>query len=165
MRTAKIILTLATAIMIVTGCDWVRSQLGMATSQEIVALKHEQQRIEAQMLIADSIEKARLDSTQLIADSLALGSNPQVKKLISNQKYHVILGSFKEYSNSARMVENLTKKGYKPQVFHFKNGFEAVSACSFDQISLAFNQMYKLLDSGFVPDDIWVYDIEQKLHN
>ena len=58
MRTAKIILTLTTAIMIVTGCDWVRSQLGMATSQEIEALKIEQQRVEAGLQKADSIEKA-----------------------------------------------------------------------------------------------------------
>lgn len=165
MRTAKIILTLTTAIMIVTGCNWVRSQLGMATSEEIEALKNEQTKMEAQMRIADSIEKARLDSTKLTLDSLEIKGTSQVKKLESSERFHVILGSFKEHSNSARMVEKLISKGYKPQVFNFKNGFEAVSVCSFDKVSQAFNQMYKLLDDDFAPDDIWVYDIKQGLHN
>ncbi|MDD2583504.1 MAG: hypothetical protein PHE99_00995 [Bacteroidales bacterium] len=165
MRTAKIILTLTTAIMIVTGCDWVRSQLGMATSQEIEALKIEQQRVEAGLQKADSIEKARLDSIKLVADSLEMEKAIEKKKLESRERFHVILGSFKNYSNSARMVEKLTKKGYKPQVFNFKNGFEAVSICSFDKVTPAFNEMYNLLDQGFAPDDIWVYDIKQNLHN
>jgi len=165
MRTAKIILTLTTAIMIVTSCDWVRTQLGMATSEEIETLKSEQQRMEAEMQTADSIEKTRLDSTQVTLDSLELKNAVQTKKLESTQRYHVILGSFKEHSNSARMIENLTKKGYTPQIFNFKNGFEAVSVCAFDKVSPAFNQMYKLLDDGFAPDDIWVYDIKQNLHN
>lgn len=165
MRTAKIILTLTTAIMIVTGCNWVRSQLGMATSEEIEALKNEQTKMEAHMRIADSIEKARLDSTKLTLDSLEIKDTSQEKKLESSERFHVILGSFKEHSNSARMVEKLISKGYKPQVFNFRNGFEAVSVCSFDKVSQAFNQMYKLLDDDFAPDDIWVYDIKQGLHN
>jgi len=165
MRTAKIILTLTTAIMIVTSCDWVRTQLGMATSDEIETLKSEQQRMKAGMRTADSIEQTKLDSTQLAIDSLELKNAAQAKKLESTKRYHVILGSFKEHSNSARMIENLTKKGYTPHVFSFKNGFEAVSVCAFDKISPAFNQMYKLLDNGFAPDDIWVYDIKQNLHN
>lgn len=165
MRTAKIILTLTTAIMIVTGCDWVRSQLGMATSQEIEALKLEQQRAEAGMHAADSIEKARLDSLKLVSDSIDIKKAIEQKKLESKKRFHVILGSFKDYSNSARMVDDLTKKGYKPLVFNFKNGFEAVSVCSFDKATPAFNEMYKLLDQGFAPDDIWVYDIKQNLHN
>lgn len=166
MRTAKIILILTTAIVLVTGCDWVRTQLGMATSQEIEALKTEQQRVEAGLRTADSIQKARLDSTKLVTDSLELEKAAQIKKLESTQRFHVILGSFKEHSNSARMVENLTKKGYKPQVFSFKNGFEAVSVCSFDKATPAFNKMYELLDNeGIAPDDIWVYDIRQSLHN
>ncbi|MFA6770255.1 MAG: hypothetical protein WCR71_03690 [Bacteroidales bacterium] len=165
MRTAKIILTLITVIMIVTGCDWTRSQLGMATSKEIEALKNEQERMEASLYIADSIKNAKLDSIRLVTDSMAIKEAAQLKRLESTQRFHVILGSFKVHSNSSRMMETLTKKGYKPQLFNFKNGFEAVSVCSFDKATPAFNQMYKLLDDGIAPDDIWVYDIRQNLHN
>lgn len=165
MRTAKIILTLTAVVMTITGCDWVRLQLGMATSQEIEVLKNEQERMEAGLRIADSVEKARLDSTKLITDSLVINKVPEANKLVSTQRFHVILGSFKEHSNTARMIDNLTKKGYTPQVFNFRNGFEAVSVCSFDKATPAFNEMYKLLDLGFAPDDIWVYDVRQNLHN
>src|SRR5690606_7904136 len=102
MRTAKFFTTIIIAIMIVTGCDWVRSQLGMATSEDIEALKNEQQRMEAQMRIADSIERATLDSAKAAADSAAV-LEQQPKKLVTDKRFHVIMGSFKDYSNSARM--------------------------------------------------------------
>ncbi|MEA4867205.1 MAG: hypothetical protein VB097_01765 [Rikenellaceae bacterium] len=164
MRTAKFFTTIIIAIMIVTGCDWVRSQLGMATSEDIEALKNEQQRMEAQMRIADSIERATLDSAKAAADSAAV-LEQQPKKLVTDKRFHVIMGSFKDYSNSARMVQALKEKGYSPVVFSFRNGFEAVSVSAFDKVTHAFNQMYKLLDQGYAPDDVWVYDIKQNLHN
>ncbi len=164
MRTAKFFTTIIIAIMIVTGCDWVRSQLGMATSEDIEALKNEQLRMEEQMRIADSLEQARADSARVAADS-AIVAEQQVRKLVTDKRFHVIMGSFKDYSNSARMVKKLEQKGYSPVVFSFRNGFEAVSVCSFDKLSVAFNQMYKLLDDGFAPEDVWIYDVHQNLHN
>lgn len=169
MRTAKLILTLMAAIMIVTGCDWVRTQLGMATSDDIAELRKEQQRVEAERRTADSLRMVAEDSVNVnLADSVAAAkaSNAGTQGVAPDMsnRYHVIVGSFKDYSNSERMVANLKKRGYEPSVLDFKNGFKAVSISSYSKMSPAFNVMYKLVDENFVEDDIWVYDIRQNLH-
>ncbi len=165
MRTAKYLLTLTAAILIVTGCDWVRSQLGMTTSEEMEALRREQIRQQQERRINDSIAQVRADSLQsAVADSLAREAEKGRPLFDSQNRFHVILGSFRVYSNSERMVESLKSKGYKPVAMDFKNGFRVVSVKSFGSINAAFNEMYKLLDADIGPDDIWVYDTRQNLH-
>jgi hypothetical protein len=164
MRTANKLIILLAAVLVVTGCDWLRSQLGMATSQELEELKTERIREEAEQRVKDSLEKVIADSLAMVADSLEAQEAGKNASLDETKRFHVILGSFKVHSNSERMAENLKKKGYEPVVFSFYNGFEAVSVCSYDHVTPAFNAMYRLLDEGFGPDDIWVYDIRQNLH-
>ncbi|MDP3451896.1 MAG: SPOR domain-containing protein [Bacteroidales bacterium] len=169
MRTAKFLLIMMAAIMIVTSCDWVRSQLGMATSDQIAELKREQQRVEAERRTADSIERVKQDSlSAIVADSVAaakqIADGSLSRSANLSNRYHVVVGSFKDYSNSERMVINLKKRGYEPSVIDFKNGFKVVSVSSYSNMSAAFNVMYKLLDENFGADDIWVYDVRQALH-
>jgi hypothetical protein len=164
MRTANKLIILLVAVLVVTGCDWLRSQLGMATSQELEELKMESVREAAAQRVRDSLDKVVADSLAMVADSLEAEQASQVASLDETKRFHVILGSFKVHSNSERMAENLRKKGYEPVVFSFHNGFEAVSVCSYDRVTPAFNAMYRLLDEGFGPDDIWVYDVRQNLH-
>lgn len=164
MRTANKLIILLATVLTVTGCDWLRSQLGMATSQELEELKMERIREETAQREKDSLEKVVADSLAMTADSIETEKEPGSASLDETKRFHVILGSFKVHSNSERMAENLRKKGYEPVVFSFYNGFEAVSVCSYDNVTSAFNAMYRLLDEGFGPDDIWVYDIRQNLH-
>ena len=169
MRTANFFLTLITAIMIVTGCDWIRLQLGMATSEDIAALKKDQQQTETTAVvkdssaIADSLSRAKADSIK--AQQTQGRSAGKIKKADMTNRYHVILGSFKDYSNSSRMIDALNGKGFSPSAIDFKNGFRVVSIASYGTLGAAFNEMYKLRDQNFGPDDIWVYDVRQNLHN
>ncbi len=185
MRTAKFFLTLMAAIMIVTGCDWIRMQLGMATSEDIANLKKERQYDDSVRMMNDSIAmKGNTGDVSTsggynvkISDTAAF-NEPKVDSTVQEQKpvaapikanpenrYHVIVGSFKEYSNASKMAEYLKGKGYNPAMMDFKNGFRVVSAASFPQMGPAFTEMYKIADMNIIKDDIWVYDIRQKLHN
>ncbi len=176
MRTAKTIISLMAAIMVVTGCDWVRSQLGMATSQQLEAIRKEQERLEAERRINDSIEKIISDSLELTrkdtlktpeqkgSSTAAPSRDESPAKVDTQNRYHVIVGSFKDYTNATRMVENLRKKGYSPSTMDFKNGFRVVSAAGYPNISTALTEMYKLIDQGFGTDDVWVYDTNHNLH-
>ncbi len=197
MRTAKIFLTLMAAIMIVTGCDWIRMQLGMATSEDIAALKKERQYDDSVRMMNDSV--AMLGNTAdmgakgghiTISDTSAF--NEQRRDTITNKevakhqeqsvkqeqkpvttpvqssftnRYHVIVGSFKDHSNASRMADYLKNKGYNPALMDFRNGFRVVSAASFPNMGPAFTEMYRIADLNIIKDDIWVYDIRQKLHN
>jgi hypothetical protein len=198
MRTVKNFLILMTAIMVVTGCDWIRVQLGMATSQDIATMKKERQYDDSVRLMNDSValsgntaEMIATDGRSMkISDTSAFNeqktkTNVEVEASnMSQQKsqpeqvavsapaktnltnrYYVIIGSFKDHSNSAKMAEYLRSKGFTPTIMDFKNGFRVVSTSSYSTLGQAFNEMYKLRDQNFGPDDIWVYDVRQNMHN
>lgn len=195
MRTVKFFLILMTAIMVVTGCDWIRVQLGMATSQDIAAMKKERQYDDSVRLMNDSVAlsgntaemRATDGKSMKISDTSAFNeqkkesnvaatNQPQQKnqpeqavsapaKTSLTNRYYVIIGSFKDHSNSAKMAEYLRSKGFTPTIMDFKNGFRVVSTSSYSTLGQAFNEMYKLRDQNFGPDDIWVYDVRQNMHN
>lgn len=184
-----------TAIMVVTGCDWIRVQLGMATSQDIAAMKKERQYDDSVRLMNDSVAlsgntaemRATDGKSMKISDTSAFNeqkkesnvaatNQPQQKnqpeqavsapaKTSLTNRYYVIIGSFKDHSNSAKMAEYLRSKGFTPTIMDFKNGFRVVSTSSYSTLGQAFNEMYKLRDQNFGPDDIWVYDVRQNMHN
>lgn len=153
-------------VLILSGCDWVRSKLGMATSEDIAALKAEQERIEAQRRSQDSLQRAKADSvSRAFADSVAMAKAAGIADMSKTERYHVILGSFRDYNNSQRMTEKLKKDGYNPLTIDFKNGFRLVSVSSHNNLSAAFNNMYSMMDTKYnVDGDFWVYDIRQGLH-
>ncbi len=159
MRTAKYILALIAAIMVVTGCDWIRMQLGMATSDDIEAIKKKTAEEESVKVVIDStaIKEAQEREREKKEEEIKL------QKAAVN-RFHVIIGSFKKHSNAQRAVEYLEKKGYTPHVFEFKNGFMAVSAASFPYLAPAYTEMYNIMDRGMWKDDLWIYDIKQNMH-
>ncbi len=163
-RIKKIALLFA-ILLAVTSCDWLRSKLGMATSSEIEALKREQERVEADKRYNDSIAKAFEDS---LAQVRAMELDEQSIKTSTQgtKRFHVIIGSFKNDANTQRMLSRLKKAEYTPILINFKNGFGVVSICSFDNVTDAFNEKNRFLNSekDFVPEDIWVYDMNQLLH-
>jgi hypothetical protein len=182
MRTVKFFLILMTAIMVVTGCDWIRVQLGMATSQDIAAMKKERQYDDSVRLMNDSVAlsgntsemRATDGKSMKISDTSAFNQQKRQPEQIAvstpaktnlTNRYYVIIGSFKDHSNSAKMAEYLKSKGFTPTIMDFKNGFRVVSTSSYSTLGQAFNEMYKLRDQNFGPDDIWVYDVRQNMHN
>lgn len=79
-------------------------------------------------------------------------------------KFYVIAGSFKEDANAQKMVNYLKKGNFKPIVLNFKNGFKVVASGGFNNANDAYNERRKLLEYDFSPEDVWIYDINQKLH-
>ena len=60
------VLGMLLAALLLTGCDWVKRQLGMPTSEDLAKLKMEMEQKELrERQIKDSIEAARLASLRL----------------------------------------------------------------------------------------------------
>ena len=105
----------------------------------------------------DSINKAK-------ADSLALIAAMEAEKNALKERFYVVLGSFKVQGNAERMYQFLEKNNYTPRTIRFKNGFELVSAASTNNLQEALKIMDELLVFEYCPDDVWVYDVKQGLH-
>lgn len=143
------------AATMLTSCDFFRSLAGKPTSKDIERMRIEAQAKKQRQL--DSINKAK-------ADSLALIAAMEAEKNALKERFYVVLGSFKVQGNAERMYQFLEKNNYTPRTIRFKNGFELVSAASTNNLQEALKIMDELLAFEYCPDDVWVYDVKQGLH-
>jgi hypothetical protein len=172
MKKFYLVVILVLTSFFLPGCDWIRTQLGMMTSTELEAAKQQKQNAANMQVAKDSLKMAHIDSLAVeVKDSIGSAINnitEKVSDIISKEdysdRYYVIMGSYKNHANSKKMVDMLTENGYKPTVFDLKNGSKMVSAASFNSQADANKELKNLLDKEFTPEDIWVYDINQKLH-
>ena len=115
----------------------------------------------AAVLLLNTIVK----DTVSVRDSQNLKSSlPSVAPSQLTAQFYVIVGSFKDESNASKMDGYLLKNGYKPIRLEFKNGYKVVSSGAFSNANEAYVAMRKLLELDFSPEDVWVYDTNQKLH-
>ena len=147
------------AVFVLSGCDWVKKQLGMPTSEDVARFKMELEAKELrQKQIQDSIETARLDSIK----------REQEKNLIPyvalEKKFYVIMGSFKVISNADILKANLEKAGYSPIRIALRNGFDMVALAGFNTYQEALAEMEKIGDNDLCPYDVWIYNVDQNLH-
>lgn len=155
----RALLCAAVLLCTLSGCDWVKKQLGMATSEDIEKLRLEmEQQALREKRIKDSIETARLDSIRLAEEMAAM---PYAKL---DKRYYVIVGSFKEDSNAEVMQGQLQKMGYSPVRIPLKNGFDMVAVAGSDDIYEARKEIAKIEDNDVCPYDVWIYDVQQGLH-
>lgn len=143
------------AATMLTSCDFFRSLAGKPTSKDIERMRIEAQAKKQRQL--DSINKAK-------ADSMALIAAMEAEKNALKERFYVVLGSFKVQGNAERMYQFLEKNNYTPRTIRFKNGFELVSAASTNNLQEALKIMDELLAFEYCPDDVWVYDVKQGLH-
>mgnify|MGYP003472477034 FL=1 len=143
------------AATMLTSCDFFRSLAGKPTSKDIERMRIEAQAKKQRQL--DSINKAK-------ADSLARIAAMEAEKKALKERFYVVLGSFKVQGNAERMYQFLEKNNYTPRTIRFKNGFELVSAASTNNLQEALKIMDELLVFEYCPDDVWVYDVKQGLH-
>lgn len=157
MRIFKILSMFLVAVTLLNSCDFFRSLVGKPTSEDL-----ERMRIEAQQKKQreqDSIFKAKA-----YADSLAMAAAAEAQEKMLSDRFYVILGSFKVPGNAERMYAFLEKNNYTPRSITFKNGFKLVSAASTNSLQEALRIADELLAYEYCPDDVWVYDIRQELH-
>lgn len=172
MRRYKTLSLIIPLLFLLGGCDWVRSTLGMPTSQDLAKLRND-----AMLAAAANSAAAQKDTIAVTADSLATGDTlsgaPQpvttpvtavVPSATSAARFYVIAGSFKEEANAAKMDGYLVKNGVKPIRLMFKNGYIVVASSAHENANEAYAAMRKLLELDFSPEDVWVYDTKQKLH-
>ncbi|MEZ7883819.1 MAG: SPOR domain-containing protein [Bacteroidales bacterium] len=223
MKSIRLVIILIITAVSVSSCDWLRSKLGMETSEDLEAIKQAAERRSEEQRIIDSIKLAQRD-TMIVGDTSSAILNPytgvdssanqqqkadkkqtatqqkpqstqqkpqavqqqstqqkpqavtQSKQQVQPQKsapivnnsadykFYVIAGSFKEDANAQKMVNYLKKGNFKPIVLNFKNGFKVVASGGFNNANDAYNERRKLLEYDFSPEDVWIYDINQKLH-
>ena len=146
-------------VVTLTGCDWVKKQLGMATSEDIARMKLEMEQMAArEQRVKDSLERVRLDSIKLAQQA----QDMPYSKL--DKQFYVVLGSFKKDFNAVNMVKALEKAGYSPVRIALKNGFDMVAAVGCSTIQEAWEEIKRIEESDLCPYDVWVYNIEQGLH-
>lgn len=159
MRIRFLIFALA-AVFTLQGCDWVKKQLGMPTSADLERAKQEMELAEQQR-IADSVRAAAAADSIRLAEAAA-EKMPYASEL--NNRFFVILGSYKKDYNAEAMYDNLKKEGYSPVRIAFKNGYDVVAACGADSYGEALREMEKISYNDLCPYDVWIYDAALNLH-
>ena len=155
MKIVRIFSLFLIAATMLTSCDFFRSLVGKPTSKDIERMRIEAQAKKQREL--DSLNKAK-------ADSLALLAAMEAEKNALKERFYVVLGSFKVQGNAEKMYSFLEKNNYTPKTIKFKNGFELVSAASTNNLQEALRILDELLSHEYCPDDVWVYDVKQGLH-
>ncbi len=146
-----------------TRCDFINTKiLGKESPEDTMATY--QARLDS-IRHADSIQKveqrqadslARLDSIQQAkADSIARIDS--IKKARTQNKYHIISGSFRNESYAER-YESRMKDQYNyghARILRASNGFNLVSIKSYPDYRQALNKLRNIRSQGNFP--VWVY--------
>lgn len=156
------------ALVLVSGCDALRSLAGKPTSSDIEKKKAS---IEASIKAAHA---ARIDSLrrieQALADSAAIvdsirrsGStilNPSsmgggvASKL--DYRYYIVIGSFSNEANAEALLSRAGEAGYIGRIIEFGNGFKGVGLSQTDHIERAYAALRALKAEPFCPQDAWI---------
>ena len=145
------------AVVVLQGCDWIKGQLGMPTSDDIERMKLEISRQESERLAQEAAKARRIkDSLDMV--EAAAAQKPAV------EGYYVVLGSFKVHKNADTFEELVKKYGYSAEKILMKNGYMMVAVGGFTSFSQAYREMEKIGELDFCPYDMWVYGASQGLH-
>ena len=145
------------AVFVLQGCDWIKGQLGMPTSEDIERMRIEIRKQEMERMAQ---EAAR---AQMVKDSLALVEAAAVQKPAVDG-FYVVLGSFKVHKNADALEALVGKHGYSAEKILMKNGYMMVAVGGFNNFSQAHKEMEKIGELDCCPYDLWVYAASQGLH-
>ena len=164
MKTTRFLVVLLVTMTLLSGCDFFRSLLGKPTSEDLELIAYQKEA--AAKAKADSINNIIKADTLIADNEKAVESKSIVKQPSSdfNYRYYVIVGSFKNYANAERFSEILLKKNYDVKNFKFKNGYNMVSIFGSIDYYEAHKKLNEIMESEICPDDIWIYDTAQQLH-
>ena len=170
----RFVLLFACAVVLLSGCDFLRSLAGRPTSEDleakraVIELAREEARRQAEL---DSLERVR----RRMADSLAaleehlLDSLTQTRGTILNPtrlgglyttkleaKYYIIVGAFRTRSYAERKLNKCSEAGYTATIISFRNGLLAVGVCPSDSINDTWNKLRELRGTDICPKDAWI---------
>ena len=169
MKRCSLLLALS-ALLMFTGCDFMRKLAGRPTSEDIESRRLEILRAEEAALQA-RIDSLRNAEQKMISDSLnALDSIRQLGGSILNPaamgglfatkleaRYYIILGSFRARSNAENLFNTAKAAGYKPALISFgKGGLIAVGVSPVNRLSDALTALGQVKKEPFCPKDVWI---------
>ncbi|MBS0011991.1 MAG: SPOR domain-containing protein [Bacteroidales bacterium] len=107
--------------------------------------------------------KAQLTAEDVSADEAIVtddaGTDPEELSPVQQPlepvqlNYHLIAGSFKDVENAQRLLNEITERGYSPELFRADNGYYRVSVISFATMREASEERKRL--TGKYPE-IWI---------
>lgn len=169
----RAILLIAAALMILTGCDFMRALAGRPVSKDIESkrvaiLKAEEAAVQARL---DSIRRAE---EKAVSDSLAaldtlatygimLTGQDRIGGLVSEEpasRYYVVVGAFKERANAQKLADKAVEAGYQASLLDCRRGMVAVGLCPSDKVADIGAAVSRLMKEPFCPKDAWVLVIE-----
>ena len=170
----SVILLLASAALLLSGCDFVRTLAGRPTSDDLEVKRstiERAQNVARYQARIDSLERVR----QRLADSLAaldahlLDSLSQTKGTILNptkmgglyttklqSRYYIVVGAFRTRSYAERKLVKCNEAGYTATIISFRNGLMAVSVCPSNSLAQTLDTLKKLRGQGVCPPDSWI---------
>jgi len=161
MRKSVIISLIVASTLSITGCDWIRGELGMPDSADLDAYRSSKYVSKVDTSVIPVPDSTRTDSLSKQAGTIPAADS--VRQSVA-KRFYIVAGSFKDVSNVKKMEDILKKNGYTPLSLAMKNGFTMVTAGGYDTEAEAFKEMRYLLEKDFSAEDLWVYDANTKKH-
>lgn len=175
MKRISVLCVSALVLLLLGGCDFLRTVAGRPTSSELqakrtaLALQEAAER-EAQARekqIRDSLaaaEKHRLDSAaaesyfmEARVSRIGFASLPGLRRDGFPQKYCVILAGFSQPQNAERFAATLKEAGYTPLILRYVRGERSIVGIDPTDDPAALRASYeKVRKEKFCPRDAWI---------
>jgi hypothetical protein len=148
----KLLILMLLATITLSSCKWFNGLLNKEQPVDTLAIWEAKQDSinKLEMLKAKKIEEEMLAKQQAEQDSL---------KRLQENRFHVIIGSFKVPTNADGYQQSVTAMGFSnPRIVESKNGFRMVSVAAFDTYSKAFNEIRRINMDKEEPTELWIYE-------
>lgn len=172
-----IVAPLALALVLFTGCDYIRASLGKPTSADLVKISDELKAREqylrdsiaavraaeaAQAGAADSAAAPQAPAPQ--APAKAAPQTPAPAAATPLKKYYAVAGAFKNPEGVNKYVQKLQDKGLSTHLFDFKSGLTVICLEGHDTLEEARRDVATLRDLHLSESEPWIYNTNKNLH-
>lgn len=185
MKASRPIALFIICIILLTGCDAIRSALGKPTSKDLAALREQKLKMQHNLdslavemgaePLADSIDTdidtlktEASDAATAVAETTAeeAPAAPEYEAASNElaKGFYVVVGSFKNEDNARYLYNSISASGSEVAMVRMKNGFTAVMICHSESSEEAYRKMRDFYGSDKHPEDIWIYNTNQKMH-
>ena len=103
---------------------------------------------------SDKITETEERSVSVKSEKFTLSSDDQVA--YGSKRFFVIVGSFSSDENAGRFKQELVQQGFKPIILHSETGYYRVCVDSFDDETVARNQVHKIRSEFPKYSDSWL---------
>ena len=177
-----IVAPLVMALILCTGCDFIRASLGKPTSKDLVKISDELKARE--QYLRDSVAAVRAagvtladsgDAPVAVAPAAAASvadPQPDVQAVPAEpapadqplKRYYAVAGAFKNPEGVRQYVDKLEAKGLSVHLFDFKSGLTVVCLEGHDVLAEAQQDVATLKELKLSDSDPWIYNTKQNLH-